>query len=110
MINECLIKKLDEESKKKALAVVPRDLESGINYLTEEFPELLDDTKVLTKTEVRILAYCICKYYGRKKDKGLADMFGTLTTKEYDKRQRKTLSVSREKYAAKVFDEVLSDV
>jgi len=106
MINEDLIKKMSDDEKKKALATVPRDLERGINAITDEHTELLDDNRIFTIAEVRIFAFCICKYYGKPKDDRLIDLFNILWNYEYKSDQKKILNVSADRYAIKLLREV----
>ena len=108
MVSECYITGKSANEKKAAIVTVPKDLISGINAITEAYPELL--TRKISVMEIRMMVYCCSRFFGQPKG-GVAELYGKLAGREYSTKERQILvtGATKAKRPTKLLDEIVAE-
>ena len=104
MLSRCFLFDLSDEEKKIALVSLPKVIIKALNILTEYDVDLL--TKKLTQLEIRALVFCCWKYSKDKNESYLTSNYELLFNREYSQRERKTLSIGKEKKVIDMFSAI----
>lgn len=100
MLDYCLVRKMTDSEKEQAILKAPREVIAVLNTITEAEPETL--TSKLTVLQVRAMAYCCARFYGKEKEK-VYDVYNILANSEYSQKERIDIN-GAERRALAVFE------